>query len=66
MQMYHLFVINPSVEGHRGPSFQLLDIINKADMNILEHVFLLYVGASYRWVRWSGIAVSSGNTSPIF
>jgi len=43
--MYHIFCIHSSVEGHLG-SFQLLAIINKAAMNILEHVALLYVGAS--------------------
>ena len=34
--MYHIFCIHSSVEGHLG-SFQLLAIINKAAMNILEH-----------------------------
>jgi len=35
--MYHIFYIHSSVEGHLG-SFQLLAIINKAAMNIVEHV----------------------------
>jgi len=35
--MYHIFCIHSSVEGHLG-SFQLLAIINKAPMNIVEHV----------------------------
>jgi hypothetical protein len=35
--MYQNFCIHSSVEGHLG-SFQLLSIINKAAMNILEHV----------------------------
>jgi hypothetical protein len=35
--MYHIFCIHSSVEGHLG-SFQLLAIINKAAMNIVEHV----------------------------
>jgi hypothetical protein len=35
--------MHSSVEGHLG-SFQLLAIINKAAMNIVEHVFLLPVG----------------------
>jgi len=43
--MYHIFCIHSSVEGHLG-SFQLLAIINKDAMNIVEHVSLLYVGAS--------------------
>jgi hypothetical protein len=35
--MYHIFCIHSSVEGHPG-SFQLLAIINKAAMNIVEQV----------------------------
>jgi hypothetical protein len=35
--MYHIFCINFSVEGHLG-SYQLLAIINRAAMNIVEHV----------------------------
>jgi len=38
-----------SVEGHLG-SFQFLAIINKAAMNIVEHVSLLYVEAP--WVSF--------------
>jgi hypothetical protein len=38
--MYHIFCIHSSVEAHLG-SFQLLDIINKAAMNIVEHVSFL-------------------------
>ena len=41
--MYHIFCIHYSVEGHLG-SFQLLAIINKAAMNIVEHVSFLPVG----------------------
>jgi hypothetical protein len=37
--MYHIFCIHSSVEEHLG-SFQLLAIINKAAMNIVENVFL--------------------------
>jgi hypothetical protein len=43
--MYHIFCIHSSVEGHLG-SFQLLAIINKAAMNIVDHVSFLPVGAS--------------------
>jgi hypothetical protein len=43
--MYHILCIYSSVEGHLG-SFQLLAIINKAALNIVEHVSLVYVGAS--------------------
>jgi hypothetical protein len=41
--MYHIFCIHSSVEGHLG-SFQLLAIINKVAMNIVEHVSFLPVG----------------------
>jgi hypothetical protein len=34
--MYHIVCIHSSVEGHLG-SFQLLAIINKAAVNIVEH-----------------------------
>ena len=44
--MYHFFCIHSSVEGHLG-SFQLLAVINKAAMNIVGHVSLLYVGESF-------------------
>ena len=58
--MYHIFCIHSSVEGHLG-SFQLLAIINKAAMNIVEHVSLLQVGTSSRYMpRW-GIDGSSGS-----
>jgi hypothetical protein len=43
--MYNIFCIHSSVEGHLG-SFQLLAIINKAAMNIVEHVSFLLVGTS--------------------
>jgi hypothetical protein len=40
--------------------FQLVAIINKTAMNMIEHVSLLYVGASFGCN--SGIAGSSGRT----
>jgi hypothetical protein len=43
--MYPIFCIHSSVEGLLG-SFQLLAIINKAAMNIVEHVSLLPVETS--------------------
>jgi hypothetical protein len=52
--MYHIFCIHSSVEGHLG-SFQLLAIVNKAVMNIVEHVSLLYAGASSGYMPRSGI-----------
>jgi hypothetical protein len=63
--MYHIFCIHSSVEGHLG-SFQLLAIINKAAMNIVDHVSLLYVGAYFGYMPKSGIAGSSGSTMSSF
>ena len=54
----YIFCIHYSVEGHLG-FFQLLAIINKAAMNIVEHVFLLQDGASSEYMPRSGIARSS-------
>ena len=59
--MYHIFCIHSSVEKHLG-SFQLLAIINKAAINIVEHVSLLHVGAYSGYMPRSGIAGSSSNT----
>jgi hypothetical protein len=53
------FCIHSSVEGHLG-SFQLLAVINKAAMNIVEHVPLLHVGTFSGYMPRSGIAGSSG------
>ena len=55
--MYHIFCIHSFVEGHLG-SFQLLVIISKASMNIVEHVSLLHVGASSGYMPRSDIAGS--------
>ena len=62
--MNQVFCILSSVEGHLG-SFQLLALINKAAMNIVEHVFLLPVGTSGYMPR-RGIAESSGSTMSKF
>jgi hypothetical protein len=48
--MYHIYCIHSSVEGHQD-SFQLLAIINKAAMNIVEHVSLLKIGTSSGYMR---------------
>ena len=61
----YIFCIHSFVEGNPG-SFHLLAIINKAAMNRVEHVFLLYVGASFGYMPRSGIAVSSGSTMSSF
>jgi hypothetical protein len=63
--MYHIFCFHSSVKGHLGSS-QLLAIINKAAMNIVGNVSLLYVGESLGYMPRSGIAGSSGNTMSNF
>jgi hypothetical protein len=63
--MCHIFCIHSSVEGHLG-SFQLLAIINRDAMNIVEHVSLLPVGTSSGYMCRRGIAGSSGNTMSSF
>jgi hypothetical protein len=63
--MYHIFCIHSSVEGHLG-SFQLLTIINKAAMNIVEHVSFLPVGTYSGYMSRRGIARSSGSTMSNF
>jgi len=63
--MYYIFCIHSSVEGHLG-SFQLLAIINNVAMYIVEHVSLLYVGASFGYMRKRGIAGSSGSSMSNF
>jgi hypothetical protein len=63
--MYHIFCIHSSLEGHQG-SFQLLAIINKAAMNIVEHESLLQVGTSSGYMPRRGIAGSSGSTMSNF
>ena len=56
--MYHIFCLYSSVQGHLG-CFQVLAITNKASMNIVEHVSLLCVGASFEYVPRTDIARSS-------
>jgi hypothetical protein len=46
--MYYIFCVHSSLDGQLC-SFQPLAIIKKAAMNIVEHVFLLQLGASF-WV----------------
>jgi hypothetical protein len=47
-------------------SFQLLPTINKAAMNIVEHVSLLHVGESSGYIPRSGIAEPPGSTMSNF
>ena len=63
--MYPIFCIHSSVEGHLGSS-QLLAIINKAAMNIVEHVSFLTVGKSSGYMPRRGIVGSSGSTMSNF
>jgi hypothetical protein len=59
--MYHIFWIQSSVEGHLG-SFQLMAIINKAAMTIVEHVSFLPVGTTSKYIPRSGMARSSDSS----
>jgi hypothetical protein len=52
--MYDIFCTHFSAEEHLH-SFQLLLIINKAAMNIVENVSLLQVGASSGYMLRSGL-----------
>jgi hypothetical protein len=63
--MYHIFCIHSSVEGHLG-YFQLLALINKASMNIVEHVSFLPVGTSSGYMPRRGIAGCSSSTMSNF
>jgi hypothetical protein len=63
--MYHIFCIHSCVEEHLG-SFQLLAIINKAAMNIVEHVSLLPVGTTSGNMPRRDIAGSSSSTMSNF
>ena len=65
MYIYHIFCIHSSVEGYLG-SFQLLAIINRAAVNIVEHVSLLHAGESSGYMPRSGIAGCSGSVMPSF
>ena len=60
-----MFCINSFVEEHQG-SFQLLAIINKATMNIVEKVSLLRGGASSEYMPMCGIAGYYGRTMSNF
>jgi hypothetical protein len=53
-------------ETYQKVVLYLLATINKAAMNIMEHVSLLYVGASFWYITRSGIGGSSGNTMSNF
>jgi hypothetical protein len=61
VQMYHNFCIHSSVERHLS-CFQLLAIINKAAVNIVQQVSLLYVGSSFGYMHRGGISGFLGRT----
>ena len=63
--MYYIFCIHFSVERYLG-SFQLLAIINKAAINMVEHVSLLGVRASFGYMPRSETAGSSGSNMSNF
>ena len=59
--IYDYLKLTSSVEGHLG-FFQLLAIINKTAMNIVEHVSSLHVGASSGYMPKRRIDGSFGST----
>jgi hypothetical protein len=63
--MYHIFCIHSTVEGYLG-CFQLLAIISKAAMNIVEHVSFITCWSVFWYMPRSGIAEFLGNTMPNF
>ena len=61
--MNHIFRMHVSAEGHLSLFFfllQLLAIINKNAMNMIEHISLWYGGAYFGYMPKRGIAESSG------
>ena len=56
--MYPIFCIHSSSEEHRD-CFQLLAIIYKAAVNIVGHMSLSYVGASFEYMPSNSIVGSS-------
>jgi hypothetical protein len=59
--MNYIFCIHSFVGGHLS-GFLLLTITNTATMNIVEHVFLWYGGASSGYIPKSQIVESLGRT----
>ena len=53
-------------ETYQKVVLYLLATINKAAMNIMEHVSLLYCGTSFGYKPMNGIAGSSGSTMSNF
>ena len=63
MYIFHTFFIHSYIEGHLG-CIQVLSITNKADMNIVEQILLLYDWASLGYIPMSGISGSWGKLIP--
>jgi hypothetical protein len=63
--MNHIFCIHSSVEGHVG-YFKLLNITNKASMNIVKKLPLWNGVASFGYMSKSDIAGSSGRSISSF
>ena len=61
--MYHIFCIYSSVVGHLGSS--IFATINRANMNIVEHVYLLPVGTSSGYILRKCITGCTGSTMSI-
>jgi len=61
----YIFYIHSSIKEPLG-CFQPLGIINKAIMDTVRHVSLLYVGVSFGYILRNGIAGSSGSTMSSF
>jgi hypothetical protein len=59
--MNHISCVHSLVEEHLG-CFQFLAIMNKAAMNIVEHISLWYGGPCFGYMPRSNIAGSSGRT----
>jgi hypothetical protein len=63
--MNHIFFVHSSCEGHLT-CFQFVAIINKAAMNVVEHLSLLYVVASFEYMPSSGIIGSPSRITSNF
>ena len=63
--MYHNFYIHSSIEEHLG-SFQLLAIINRAAVNTVVHISLLYIVVTLGYMPRSRITGSSGSSMSNF
>jgi hypothetical protein len=59
--MHYFFCIHSSVKGLLD-CFHILSITNKAVMNVMEHVPMLFGGASLGSMPMCGIVGSSGRT----